>query len=90
MEILNICSISILKKVFRRTKTVLQNWCTAFYLNILLLKAQHFHAKDPCQKPKLRQIKQGVQNGPTTKVGVLPLTTLFFGKFNLSIRISFK
>ena len=29
----------------------------------------------------LRQIEWGVQNGPITKKAVLPLSTLFFGKF---------
>ena len=34
----------------------------------------------------LRQIESGVQNGPITKNALLPLTTSFFWKFNLSIR----
>ena len=29
----------------------------------------------------LRQIEWRLQNGPITKSGVLPVTTLFFGKF---------
>ena len=35
----------------------------------------------------LRQIKWGVQNRPTTKNGVLPITTLVFRKFCFSLRI---
>ena len=50
----------------------------------------HFHTKPPCQKPILRQIQHVVQNGPPTKARVLPPTTLFFWKFNLSIRTSFE
>ena len=41
--------------------------------------AQHFHTKLHCQNPILRGIEWGVQNGPPTKNGVLPVTDLFFG-----------
>ena len=34
-----------------------------------------------CQKPMLRRIEWGVQNGPITKDGVLPVTSLFFENF---------
>ena len=40
----------------------------------------HFHTKLHFQKPMLRQIEWTAQNGPITKSGVLPLTTLFFLK----------
>ena len=39
---------------------------------------QNFYTKLPCEKPILSQIEWGVQNGPTTKNGVLPIPTLFF------------
>ena len=51
-----------------------------FLVQHTLLKTQYFHKKLPCQKPILRQIDWGVQNGRTTKNGVLSLTTLFFKK----------
>ena len=38
----------------------------------------------------LRQIEWGAQNGPITKNGVLPGTTLFFPKFCFSLRASYK
>ena len=44
-----------------------------FWLKLLQLKLTH-------QKSLLRQIEWGVQDGPTTKDGVLPVTTLFFLK----------
>ena len=44
----------------------------------------------PSQKPILRQIKWGVQNGPITKNRVLPVTTLVFRKFCFSLRTSYK
>ena len=38
----------------------------------------------------LRQIEWGVQNGPITKNGVLPVTILFFRKFCFSLRTTNK
>ena len=62
------------------------------------MKAQHFQKKLPCQKPMLRQIESGVQNGPILKKGVFRkkklrkrvLRKCFEEKINLSIRSSYK
>ena len=54
------------------------------------MKKHHFHTKLPCQKSMLRQIEWWLQNGPITKNGVLPVTTLFFWKFCFSLRTSYK
>ena len=54
------------------------------------MKTHHFHTKLPYQKSMLRQIKWWLQNGPITKNGVLPVTTLFFWKFCFSLRTSYK
>ena len=54
------------------------------------MREQHFHTKLPGQKPMLRQIEWGIQTGHVTKNGLLPLTTSYFWKFYLSIRISYK
>ena len=43
----------------------------------------------PSQKPMLREIEWGVQNGPITKNAVLPVT-IFFWKFCFSIRTVYK
>ena len=51
------------------------------------MKVQHFYTKLPCQKPKLKLIKWGVQNGLITKNGLLPLNTTFLKKYQPSIRI---
>ena len=51
-----------------------------FSLKALRLETHHFDTKLPYQKPMLRQIEWWVQNGPITKNGVLPVTTLFFRK----------
>ena len=48
----------------------------AFQFKVLRLKTQHFHTEPPWQKPMLRQPEWRVQNGPITKNGVLPLTTI--------------
>ena len=54
------------------------------------METHHFHIKLPHQKPMLRQIKWWLQNGPITKNGVLPATTLFFWKFCFSLRTPYK
>ena len=61
-----------------------------FYLKAVRSKTQHFHTKLSYQKPMLRQIEWWVQNGPITKNGVLPVTTLFFWKFCFSLIICYK
>ena len=38
----------------------------------------------------LRQLEWGVQNGPITKEGILPVTTLFSQKFCFSLRTLYK
>ena len=75
---------------FLKTENFFLNWRSAFQLNILRLKTQHFHTKLPCQKPTLKQTKWGIQNGLITKNGVLPVTALFFSKFYFSIKTSYK
>ena len=50
----------------------------------------YFHTILSYQKPMLRQIEWWVQNGPISKNGVLPVTTLFFWKFCFSFRTSYK
>ena len=49
---------------------------TIFYLKVLRIKKQQFDTKQLCQKPMLRQTEYAIQNGPITKNGVLPATTL--------------
>ena len=49
-----------------------------FRLKVIRLKTQHFHTKLPFEKPMLRQIELGGQNGRITKKGILALITLIF------------
>ena len=44
-----------------------------------------FYVKLLCQKPMLRQIDWGVQNGPITKKGFSPVTNFFFFESFVSI-----
>ena len=90
LKILSVFNTLTLKQFFGKTEPLLKNWRTVFQLKVLRLKTQHFHAKLPCQKPMLRKIKCGLQNEPITKSGVLPLTTLYFRKLNLTIPTSYK
>ena len=59
-------------------------------LKLLRLEIHHFHSKLLYQKPMLRQTEWRVQNGPITKSGGLPVTTLFFWKIFSSFRTSKK
>ena len=81
MKVLNVFNTLTLIQIFWKTKTVFKNWSTVFQLKPLRLKTHHFHSKLLCQKPMLRQIEWRLQNGPITKSGALPVTTLFFEKF---------
>ena len=38
----------------------------------------------------LKKVERGVQNGVITKIGVLPVTALFFEKFYFSLIIFYK
>ena len=71
---------------FLRNTNAFQKTGVTFWLKVLRLKVQHFHIKRLCQKPMLRQKEWGVENGPITKNGVFPVTTLFFRKFCSNIR----
>ena len=74
----------------KRLKTFFKKLEYRFLVTALRLKTHHIHTKLPYQKPMLRQIEWWIQNGPITKNGVLPVTTLFFWKFCFSLRISYK
>ena len=86
-QFLNDFNTTTLKQILWKTKTFIKKLKKS---KALKLKTHHFHIKLRCQKPILRQIEWWVQNGPTTKNGVLPVTTLFFRKFCFSLRTSYK
>ena len=77
--------LSTFKQIFWKTKTFFKKLENRFRR-----KTHHFHTKLPYQKPMLRELEWWVQNGPITKNGVLPRTTLFFKKFRFSLRTCYK
>ena len=89
-EFLNVFNTFTLKQIFLKRKTFSKKLEYLFFSWKHLVKRHHFHTKLPYQKPMLRQIECWVQNGPITKKGVLPITTLFFSKFCFSWRTSHK
>ena len=82
--------LQLWNKFSGKRKPFSENWSTIFKLKAIRLKTHHFHTKLSYLKPMLRQIVRWVQNGPITKKGVLPVTTLFFEKICFSLRISCK
>ena len=52
-----------------------------FLVETSKIENKSFLLKLLCQKPMLRETEWRFENRPITKSGVLPVTTLFFGKF---------
>ena len=86
VKVSNVFNTSTGKEIFRKTKYFLKKLEYRF----LVESTKNFHTKLACQKPMLRQIEWRVQNGPITKKGVLPATTLFFWKFCFSLKTWYK
>ena len=60
---------------FLKIETLFQKAGVSFFkLKVIRLKTRYFYTKPPFQKPVLRQIKWGVQNGTITWNDVLPVT----------------
>ena len=69
------------ENIFQKTGVSLLTWEHVDWKRIISIKN--------CQiKRMLRRIEWWVQNGPITKKGVLPLTTLLFSKFCFSLKAS--
>ena len=62
----------------------------SFVVKSTMIESVHIHTKLPSQKPMLRQIEWGVQNGPITKNTVLPVSTFFLFFFFLKILLQYK
>ena len=90
VKILNVFNTLTLKQIFWKTKTFFEKLEYRLLVESTKIESASFHTKLPYQKPMLRQIKWWLQNGPITKNGVLPVTTLFFWKFCFSLRTSYK
>ena len=78
-DILNVFSTLNLKQIFWKTKTFFKK-----------LKYSSFPYKITISESNVKQILWGVQNGPFTKNGVLPVTSSFFWRFCFNLRTSYK
>ena len=75
---------------FLKNQNLSEKTGVPFFVESTRIETQYFNTKLSSQKPMLRQIIWGVQDKPITKNGVLPVTTLIFRKFCLSLRTSYK
>ena len=91
LKILSVFDTLTLKQFFGKTETTSKKLENCFSVKSSAIENATFPCKTmPCQKPMLRKIECGLQNEPITKSGVLPLTTLYFRKLNLTIPTSYK
>ena len=58
---------------FLKNENLFQKTEAPFFIESTMIKKATFPKKLPCQKPILRQIESGVQDGLITKNGVLPV-----------------
>ena len=81
MKVSNVLNTLTLKQIFWKKKAFFKKLEYHFLVETTEIKTHHFHSKLLCQKPMLRDIEWQLQNGPITKSGVLPVSTLFFRTF---------
>ena len=86
--ILNVFNTLTLKKIFWKTKTFFKQLKYYFLIETTKIENTYFHSKLICEKLMLREIEWQLQNGPFTKCGVLPVTTVFFWEICSSFRTS--
>ena len=80
MKVSNVFNTLTSKQIFWKTKAFLKKLDYGFLVQTTEIETHHFFSKMLCRKPMLRQIEWQLRNGPITKGGVLPVTTLFFWK----------
>ena len=78
MEILNVFNTLTLKQIFWETKTFVKKLDYRFLVESTKIENASFPEKTAISDANVRQIEWLVQNGPISKNGVLPITTLFF------------
>ena len=88
LKILNDFNTLTLKQIF--WKTFLKKLEYRFLVESTGMEKASFPYKTAISEAMLRQVEWWVQNGPITKNGVLPVTTLFFWKFLFHSRNSYK
>ena len=80
----------ILKQIFWKTKTFFKNFEHRFLVESTNTENATFPYKTALSEANFKANSMGIQNGPITKDGVLPVTTLIFWKSCFSLRTSYK
>ena len=89
-DILDVFSTLNLKQIFWKTKTFFKKLKYSFLVESTKIGNASFPYKITISESNVKQILWGVQNGPITKNGVLPVTSSFFWRFCFNLRISYK
>ena len=91
VEILSVFNTLNLKQIFWKTKTFFKKVEYFFLVESTKTENASLPYKTAISETNVKTIIEWwVQNGPITKNGVLPITTLFFWKFCFSLRTSYK
>ena len=85
-EILNDFNTLSLKQIFWKTKTFFKKLEYRFLVESTKFESTSFSYKTAISEASVKTNKCWVQNGPITKNGVLPVTTLFFWKNFFSLK----
>ena len=81
VEILNNVNTLTLKQIFWKTKTFFKKLKDRFLVENTKIENALFRYKISISEANVKATDWWVQNRPTTKNGVLPVTTLFFCLF---------
>ena len=90
LENLNDFNTLTLKQIFWKTQTLFKKLEHRFLVGSTKNESVTFPYKTALSEDNGKTNRMGSTNGPITKNEVLPVTTLFFRKFCLSLRISYK
>ena len=80
----------ILKQIFWKTKTFFKNFEHRFLVESTNTENATLPCKTALSEANFKANSMCIQNGPITKDGVLPVTTLIFWKSYFSLRTSYK
>ena len=86
MQVSNVYNTLTLKQIFWRTKTFFKKLEYRFLVEATKIEITPFPFKTALSGANVKEWR--LQNGPITKSGVLPVTTLFFWKNFSSFRTS--
>ena len=83
VKVSNVFNTLTLKQIFSKTKTFFKNLEYCFLVETTKIENALFPLKTAPSEAivKTNRMARRLQNGPITKIRVLRVTTLFFGKF---------